>query len=146
MNSKEIITIGGMEIRICLEANDMIRQLTVYECMLHTNALRMIPHYHQGFDETIYGLKGITTFYVDGKTIEIGPEDSIFIPRGATHSFANNTREEASFLCIANPVVLGADYFKLLAAVINSANPNDPDKLRQVMAIHEIIPSRKEVD
>ncbi|QIP12510.1 cupin domain-containing protein [Spirosoma aureum] len=41
-----------------------------------------MPHYHQGFEETVYGEKGIVRWTVNGKTTDIGPGEKLIIPVG----------------------------------------------------------------
>ena len=54
------------------------------------------PHSHDGFEETNYGLAGVTTFTVDGEQRELHPGEVVFIPRGAVHAFANRSAETQS--------------------------------------------------
>ena len=58
------------------------------------------PHSHDAFEETIFGLAGRTTYTVGGETIEVDPGDSICIPRGVVHAFANHGSSEARFLAM----------------------------------------------
>ena len=44
-------------------------------------------HYHESFDETIYGLESIMTFTVGGKNIELTQGQSLFIHKGVVHGF-----------------------------------------------------------
>ena len=140
MKSKEIIKFGGMEIHFCLEAGDTNKQLTMFKCVIASGAKIAAPHYHENFDETVYGLKGIATYTVDDKTMEIGPGDSLFIPRGAVHAFANKTDETIEFLCYTSPGVFGPDYFHDIASVINAGGPPDMVKLKEVMLSHGLVP------
>jgi quercetin dioxygenase-like cupin family protein len=139
MNHKEVIKFGGIEVHYYLDANDTNKQLTMFKCVIAAGEKIAAPHYHESFDETVYGLKGISTYMVDGKTIEIGSGDYLFIPRGAVHSFANKTNETIEFLCYASPGVFGPDYFHDLADVINAGNPPDMAKLKAVMLSHGLV-------
>jgi quercetin dioxygenase-like cupin family protein len=69
------------------------------------------PHSHDAFEETIYGLEGISTWTLDGETIEIGPGEAACVPRGTIHGFENRGSSDASFLAIATPGVFGPAYF-----------------------------------
>ena len=66
-----------------------------------------LPHYHEHFDEIIYGLSGILTFTVDGKAIDIAPGETCFIPRGAVHGFRNLKQNDAKALAVITPALLG---------------------------------------
>jgi quercetin dioxygenase-like cupin family protein len=138
--NKEIIKFGGMEIHFSLDANDTNNQLTLFKCVIHANTRMPAPHYHEHFDEVVYGLKGTVTYTVDGKLIEIGPGDSCFIRRGIVHGFENKTNETIEFLVCATPGVFGLDYFKDIAEVVNAGGPPDLVKLREVMRRHGLVP------
>jgi quercetin dioxygenase-like cupin family protein len=136
----EIIKFGGMEIHFCLDATATNGQLTMFKCIINAGTRMPAPHYHESFDETVYGLKGIATYTIDEKTIEIGPGDSCFIPRGAVHGFENKTSEVIEFLAVASPGVFGPDYFKDVAEVINAGGPPDMLKLKNIMTQHGLVP------
>ncbi|MGZ3866138.1 MAG: cupin domain-containing protein [Bacteroidia bacterium] len=140
MKHKEVISFGGMEIHYCLDAQDTKNSLTMFKCVISSGAKIAAAHYHENFDETVYGLKGTATYTVDGKTIELNPGDSLFIPRGTVHAFANKSNETIEFLCFCNPGVFGPDYFKDIAEVINAGGPPDMTKLKQVMTNHGLVP------
>lgn len=138
--SKEIINLPGMEIRFSLDATDTKGKQTLFKCVINAGAKTAAAHYHESFDETVYGLKGIVTYIVDGKTIEVGPGDALFIPRGTVHAFANKTGETIEFLALATPGVFGPDYFKDIAEVLNAGGPPDMAKLKQAMLNHGLVP------
>jgi quercetin dioxygenase-like cupin family protein len=37
------------------------------------------PHSHDGFEETIYGLEGVSTWTIDGETTEIAPGEALCV-------------------------------------------------------------------
>ena len=91
------------------------------------------PHSHDTFEETIYGLEGISTWTVDGVPIEVGPKQTLCIPRGAVHAFANQSSSvDATVLAIASPAAIGPEYFREVAAVIEAAAGGPPDKTKLV--------------
>ena len=49
-----------------------------------------IAHSHDAYEETIYGLRGVMTFTIEGTPHDIGPGDAVCIPRGAAHRFDNH--------------------------------------------------------
>ena len=55
---------------------------------------------HHGGDETLYVLSGTFELEVDGRKDELGPGDSVFIPRGSDHRLTNigSTAGEAIFV------------------------------------------------
>ncbi|OYV05362.1 MAG: cupin [Verrucomicrobiales bacterium VVV1] len=47
------------------------------------------PHLHEKEDEWFHVLEGRVEFFKDGAWTEVPPGTSVFIPRGAVHSFRN---------------------------------------------------------
>src|ERR1700757_325529 len=133
MKNKDVIKFAGMEVHFSLDATDTGGQQTMFKCVINSGAKIAAPHYHEKFDETVYGLKGTATYTVDGKTIELNPGDSLFIPRGAVHAFANKSNEAIEFLCIITPGLMGPDYFYDIATIINAGGPPDMVKLKEAM-------------
>jgi quercetin dioxygenase-like cupin family protein len=69
----EIIRIARVGIHFLLEAADTNGSVAMFEFMVPVGAKVPLPHSHEHYDETIYGLEGVLTFTVDGKTVPIGP-------------------------------------------------------------------------
>ena len=59
----------------------------MFECTVPADARMPSPHRHDGFEETIYGVKGATTWTIDGETREIGPGEAVCVQRGQVHGF-----------------------------------------------------------
>ncbi len=99
-------------------------------------------HSHDAYEETIYGLDGTVTFTIEGTPTEIGPGEAVCIPRGAVHSFANSGEVDATALAIVTPGILGADYFREVAAIIDAAAGGPPDlaAIAAVMRRHGLTP------
>ena len=108
----ETITVGQLGVRFLVECPDSNGSVSVFECYVPANAKMPAPHSHDAFEETIYGLKGATTWTVDGETIEIGVGEALCVPRGAIHGFQNGGSTDATFLAIASPGVFGPAYFE----------------------------------
>ena len=140
MKNKDVIKFGGMEVHFCLDATDTGNQITMFKCVISSGAKIAAPHYHKSFDETVYCLKGTVSYTVDGKAIELNPGDSLFIPRGAVHAFANKSNETIEFICVINPGLMGPDYFYDIAAIINAGGPPDMMKLKDAMLSHGLVP------
>jgi quercetin dioxygenase-like cupin family protein len=100
-------------------------------------------HSHDGYEETIYGLQGVLTFTVDGRPNDVGPGDVLCLPRGAVHRFDNFHPADAKMLAIITPGILGPDYFREMAAVINAAAGGPPNAaaLAEVMRRHGLTPA-----
>jgi hypothetical protein len=54
------------------------------------------PHSHDGFDETVYGLRGVVNYVVEGRPTKLLPGEVIHVPRGVVHGFG----------------IFNADYFR----------------------------------
>ena len=136
----EIIRLGQIGVRFLLEAADTRGSMAMFEFTVPAGAKVPIPHYHEQYDETIYGVEGVMTFTVEGEALDIGPGDSCFIPRGAVHGFNNLKQAEAKALAVVTPALVGPEYFEELAAIVNAGGPPDVGKLKQVMLKHGLVP------
>ncbi len=134
---------GALSVRFLVEATDSNRSVSVFECFVPADSKMPVPHSHDAFEETIYGLEGTTTWTVDGRTLEISLGDAVCIGRGAVHGFDNHGSEDARFLAISSPGVMGPDYFREIHEVLASTEsaPPDPAKLADVMRRHGLTPA-----
>ncbi|WP_188579349.1 cupin domain-containing protein [Azorhizobium oxalatiphilum] len=136
----EIITLGGLELRFLQSGDQTGGCLDMFEMTVQPNARMPVAHHHESWEETIYGLAGVTTFVVGGRDIDIGPGDSVFIPRGVVHAFRNDTQAATSCLCVLTPGVLGPGYFRELAALLAAGAP-DPARMKAIMLRHGLVPA-----
>ena len=136
---QEIIRVGKLEITFLLQAADTNGSVAMFEFTVPAGAKVPLPHYHEQYDETIYGIEGVMTFTLEGKAVEIGPGDCCFVPRGAVHGFNNLKQTDAKALAIVTPALIGPDYFKETAAVVNAGGPPDMEKIKAVMARHGLV-------
>jgi len=139
----ETITVGAMGVRFLVQSADSAGGAAVFECYVPANARMPAPHSHDGFEETIYGLEGATTWTVAGETTEVGPGEAICVPRGEVHGFENRAGLDAKFLAIATPAVFGPAYFREIADVLAAAagGPPDPAAIAEVMRRHGLTPA-----
>ena len=142
--AKGIITVGRLGVRFLVEGGESTGSAAVFECYGPASSRMPAPHSHDGFEETIYGLEGVTTWTVDGETIEIGPGEAACVPRGAIHAFENRGSMDATFLAIATPGVLGPDYFHEIGEVLAAAAGGPPDfaAATEVMRRHGLTPAQ----
>ena len=138
----EPIRLGPITITFSVDAEMSNGAVTVCRCDVRGGAGIPVAHSHDAFEETIYGLAGVTTMTVDGEDIAIGPGDSVCIRRGVIHSFMAHDGD-VSFLAIATPGVFGPAYFNELAAVVGAATdgPPDPAAVAEVMRRHGLTPA-----
>jgi mannose-6-phosphate isomerase-like protein (cupin superfamily) len=101
------------------------------------------PHSHDGYEETIYGLEGVLTWTIEGTPTDLGPGEALCIPRGAVHQFDNTHEIDAKALAIVTPGVLGPDYFREVAAILDAAAGGPPDlaAIAAVMRRHGLTPA-----
>jgi len=137
---KETIRIGQLEVRILLDGDDSNNGMVMFEFLIPPGAKVPIPHYHKDVDEVLYGLEGITSSVVDGKKIETGPGDRLFIPKGAVHYHDNHTDQPARSLCILTPALIGPAYFREIGELIRPGVPPDPKKATEIMLKHGLVP------
>jgi quercetin dioxygenase-like cupin family protein len=139
----EAIKLGALSIRFLVESDDSNGTVCIFECDVPANAQMPLPHSHDGFEETVYGLKGRTTYTVDGKAIELGPGDSTCIKRGVIHGFANDGDEDATFLAIISPALFSSSYFRDIADVLKASAGGPPDRaaMGAVMRKHGLTPA-----
>jgi len=137
----EIIHIGQIEIRFLLEASDTNGRLAMFEFTVPAGAQVPMPHYHERYDETIYGLEGVVRFTVNGQPMDIGLGQTCFIPRGAVHGFSNVNQENTKALAVVTPALIGPDFFKEMSAIVNVGSPPDLEKIKVVMNKHGLVPA-----
>lgn len=136
----ETVRFKDLELRFLQSREDTDGSLDVFEMTVEPNARVPVPHYHKNWDETVYGLAGVTTWRVDGHDIKVGPGQTVFIKRGVVHGFRNDAQEPATCLCILSPGVLGPAYFREMAALLASGAP-DPAKMKETMLRHGLVPA-----
>jgi quercetin dioxygenase-like cupin family protein len=141
--TNEEIRIGQLTIRFLLEGASSGGSVAVFEFDVPAGARVPIAHSHDGYEETIYGLEGVLTWTVDGRQTDVGPREVLCIPRGAVHRFDNGHGVDAKMLAIVSPGLLGPDYFREMAAVVDGAagGPPDPSALAAVMRRHGLTPA-----
>jgi len=139
--TKEVIRAGQIEIRFLLESKDSNGQLAIFEFTVPAGVKVPAPHSHAHYDETICGLEGVVTFTVNGRPVDIAPGDSHFIPRGAVHGFNNLQPATAKALAVVTPALIGPEYFREIAAIINVSGPPDLEKIKAVMTRHGLVPA-----
>lgn len=136
----EIIRIGGLELEFLHTRDDTESSLDMFRMTVQPNARMPVPHYHESWDEVIYGLSGVVSFRIDGKNIDIEPGQSAFIKRGVVHGFDNKSKDPATCLCVLTPGALGTGYFREMAALLSSGAP-DVAKMKEVMQRYGLVPA-----
>jgi quercetin dioxygenase-like cupin family protein len=139
-STHEEIRVGAMAIRFLVEGEQSGGSVAVFEFDVPAGTTLPAAHSHDGYEETIYGLEGVLTWTVEGNSIDVGPGETLCIPRGAVHQFDNPHETDAKTLAIVTPGILGPDYFREVAAILDAAAGGPPDyvALGEVMSRHGI--------
>lgn len=136
----QTIDMRSLEVMFLEDKDRTDGSLDLFQLTLRPNARMPIPHYHEGWDETVYGLSGVSTWSVGGKDFDVGPGHSVFIKRRVVHGFTNNTQTPATCLVILTPGVLGRRYFEEIAALLVSGAP-DEAKMKEIMLRYGLVPA-----
>jgi quercetin dioxygenase-like cupin family protein len=141
--TSEEIRVGELVIRFLVEGEESAGSVALFEFDVPAGAKVPVAHSHDGYEETIYGLAGVLTWTVDGTPIEVGLGEALCIPRGAVHHFDNRSDTDAKALAIVTPGILGPDYFREVAAVLDAAAGGPPDlaAIAAVMRRHGLTPA-----
>jgi quercetin dioxygenase-like cupin family protein len=142
-SAREEIKVGEMAIRFLVEGERSAGSVALFEFDVPVGAKVAAGHSHDGYEETIYGLKGILTWTIEGTPTEVGPGEALCIPRGAVHRFDNTSDVDAKALAIVTPGILGPDYFLEVAAILDAAASGPPDlaAIAAVMRRHGLTPA-----
>jgi len=142
-DTHEVIRAGQLAIRFLVEGSESAGSVAMFEFDVPAGAKVPAAHSHDAYEETIYGLKGVLTFTVEGKPTEISPGQALCIPRGAVHRFDNFHSADATALAVVTPGILGPDYFREVAAILNAAAGGPPDfaAIGAVMKRHGLTPA-----
>ena len=141
-STREEIGVGEIAIRFLLEGEQSDGSMAVFEFDVPAGSNVPAAHSHDGFEETIYGLEGALVWTVEGEEHEVGTGDVLCIRRGEVHQFANIGELGAKALAIVTPGILGPDYFREIAAVLDAAAGGPPDlaAVAAVMRRHGLTP------
>ena len=98
------------------------------------------PHSHSNNEEIVYVLEGTLRYSVGADTRDLAPGQSMHTPKGTVHAFSNPHDATARALIVMSPDI-GAQYFKDIAAVVNSGRPPDKSALMGVMSRYGLVPA-----
>jgi quercetin dioxygenase-like cupin family protein len=137
----EMIRVGQIGIKFLLDATETNGALAMFEFTVPVGAKVPVPHSHAHYDETVYGVEGIITWTVEGKTVPIGPGESCFIRRGVVHGFDNLQSVDAKALAVVTPALIGPDFFQEMAAIVNAGGPPDMARMKETMLRYGLVPA-----
>jgi quercetin dioxygenase-like cupin family protein len=142
-STHEEIRVGEMAIRFLVEGEESGGSVAVFEFEVPAGAKVAAGHSHDGYEETIYGIEGVLTWTIEGAPVDVGPGEALFIPRGSVHHFDNTHDIDAKALAVVTPGILGPDYFREVAAILDAAAGGPPDltAIAAVMRRHGLTPA-----
>jgi quercetin dioxygenase-like cupin family protein len=135
-NDANIVRMPGLTVEFLLQSGDTEGRVSAFRADMEQGSSIPVPHSHDQFDETVYGLRGVLTFTVDGKAHQVGPGDVLFIPRGSVHGFFARDEEAVSILTVTTPALFPIEYFREMGAIFESAGDGPPDKQAIVETMH----------
>ena len=138
----DVIRVGQIEIRFRLTPAATGGSVSMFEFMVPPRARVPLPHSHDAYDETAYGLDGVITWTLDGRKIENRPGDVLFIPRGRVHGFENLGDVPARGLGVISPGILGPEFFQEVGDVVNAGGPPDPARIGEIMRRYGLTPAK----
>ena len=121
------------------EGKDTGGRYALAEVVIPKGAGEPPPHTHTREDESYYILEGEFAFRIGGETVEAGPGDHVWLPRGVEHGFELKT-EQARALITMTPADL-EHFFRQLSKPAPSATlpppPEEPPDYGGVAALME---------
>ncbi|HEX7101507.1 MAG TPA: cupin domain-containing protein [Nitrolancea sp.] len=141
--SGETIQVGSTRIRFLVTGADSEGSVAIFEMGVPSGEQIPSPyHSHDSYEETIYGVEGVTTWTVNGKPIDVRPGQALCIRRGEVHGFANNGEIDALALAVVSPAVIGPEFFREISAILSTGL--DPAtaraKIGETMRHHGLTP------
>jgi mannose-6-phosphate isomerase-like protein (cupin superfamily) len=128
------IFVLGAEVTIKIASADTRGAFTVFEGV--TQPLQGPPlHRHKGQDEYWYIVEGQFRFEVDGREIYARTGDTVFAPRGSSHTFQNVGDTPGRTITTAIPGGIDV-FFEEIEAVAPRGSAPDPARLMPVFKKH----------
>ena len=137
--SSSVITIGRLSIDYILDGSGT-SSLGMFELTVPAGSNVPPPHSHSNNEECVYVLEGILRYTVGSETRDLSVGQSMSTPKGVVHAFSNPFSATARALIVNSPDI-GAQYFRDVAAVINSGGPPDKAALIAVMSRYGLVPA-----
>ena len=138
MNSS-VIKIGQLGINYILDGAST-SSLGMFELTVPPGSNVPPPHSHSNNEECVYVLEGKLRYTVGSQTRDLSVGQSMSTPKGVVHAFANPFETTARALIVNSPDI-GAQYFRDIAAVVNTGGPPDKKALVAVMSKYGLVPA-----
>ena len=132
-----VIKIGQLGINYIVDGAST-SSLGMFELTVPPGANVPPPHSHSNNEECVYVLEGTLRYTVGSETRDLSAGQSMSTPKGVTHAFANPFAKTARALIVNSPDI-GAQYFRDIAAVVNTGGPPDKAALVAVMTRYGLV-------
>jgi len=120
----ETIHVGGMSVTFLMTRHETDNALDMFELTIPSATSVVVPHTHRNYDEWVLGMNGVTTWTLNGEITLLHPGESLSIPRGTAHFFANLHNEVGRFMCLQTPGVMGPEYYREIAVHYRLSEPD----------------------
>lgn len=135
----KIVTARGSVMAFKAVAAQTDGDFSLMERTVPPRGRRPLPHRHVNCSEAFWVLDGTITFVFDGVEQRGGRDDFLLVPRGAAHTFGNDTGEPARLLVLHAPAMDA--YFTELEALWSRETPPTPEEERSLMARYGMEPA-----
>ena len=119
------VSFGGLGVRFMIGGDESGGGFSLVEHPIAPRALAAPLHRHANEDEYSYVLEGRVGVQLGDETLEAGPGELVFKPRGQWHAFWNAGDEPARLLEIISPAGFER-YFEEIAPLLPPNRP-EPD-------------------
>jgi len=143
--TEQLIKVGEVEIRFFVDGTHSSGAFDAFEFMVPPAAKVPAAHFHEAVDEFLFGIDGVLTVTVDGQRHRLGSSDRCFVPRGIVHHFVNEHAGPARVLAIWSPALIGPQFLRECAAVIDAGGPPDLEKITAIMKAYGLVPAEMPV-
>ncbi len=135
-----IIPIGQSSVRLLSVGDDTADLSSVEEIRVAPRFAGPPTHFHERTNHSWYVTEGELRLTVEGISYDLTPGGFVYVPVGASHTFANQTSYPAAMVEFTTPG--GFDrYLSDLADAFPAGTDIDPEKMLEIMARHDTYPT-----
>lgn len=135
-----IIPIGQSSVRLLSVGGDTADVSSAEEIRVPPRFAGPPPHLHERTNHSWYVTEGQLRLTVEGVPYDLTPGGFVYVPVGASHTFANRTSHPAAMVEFTTPG--GFDrYLSDLADAFPKGAEIDPEKMVEIMARHDTYPT-----
>jgi mannose-6-phosphate isomerase-like protein (cupin superfamily) len=128
----ESVELPGLGVRFMIDGEESGGGFSLVEHPIPPRTLAAPLHRHTNEDEYSYVLEGRVGMQLGDETLEAGPGDLVFKPRGQWHTFWNPGDEPARLLEIISPGGFERYFGEIAPLLPPNAKEPDPERLGEV--------------